>query len=289
MPDPRCHASSVKALSDIDMDKKLLRPDGCEIVYTVDDFTDPWRSSPTVMLVHGLAESGEAWRAWVPHFARRFRVVRVDLRGFGRSTPMPEGFGWSLDGLVADLVALIEHLGDQPIHLIGAKSGGSLVLALAAARPELVSTLVAVTPPVKAAAGVQEWIAQIKRDGVHEWARQTMAGRLGSQASEEEVSWWVEQIQGKTPMSTLQGYLAWVPQLDISQEVEKVRAPTLVITTSGSSLRSPDVLEKWQRRMPDAQLVIVPGDAWHAAGAYPDLCAETAIRFIQSRTTSERG
>jgi 3-oxoadipate enol-lactonase len=234
--------------------------------------------------VHGLAESGEAWRGWVPHFARQFRVIRLDLRGFGRSTPMVEDFGWSLDVLIADIVAMIEHLGDGPIHLIGAKSGGSLVLALAARRPDLVSTLVAVTPPVKAAAGVQEWIAQLGRDGVHAWAGHTMAGRLGSKASAEEVAWWVEHIQGKAPKSTLLGYLKWVPQLNIRSEVEKVRCPTLVITTSESGLRSPQVLEEWQRCMPDSQLLVLPGDAWHAAGAYPDRCAKAALNFITAKT-----
>ncbi|MFN7192256.1 MAG: alpha/beta fold hydrolase, partial [Rhodospirillales bacterium] len=43
----------------------------------------PLRAKRTVLCVHGLAESGEAWRGWVPHFARHYRVVRLDLRGFG--------------------------------------------------------------------------------------------------------------------------------------------------------------------------------------------------------------
>src|SRR5688500_7421343 len=38
----------------------LKRPDGCELFYIVDDFTDPWRPAETVLLVHGLAESTEA-------------------------------------------------------------------------------------------------------------------------------------------------------------------------------------------------------------------------------------
>ena len=56
----------------------MIAPDGAELFYTVDDFTDPWRGADTVVLLHGNAESGEAWRAWVPHLARHYRVVRVD-------------------------------------------------------------------------------------------------------------------------------------------------------------------------------------------------------------------
>ena len=116
--------------------------------YVNDDFTDAWQPAPTVLFVHGLAESTEAWRAWVPHFARRFRVVRLDLRGFGRSTPMPDTFEWDIDVLVDDIVALIRHLDVDRVHLVGAKSGGSMTLQLAADHPALVQTLTGVTPPV---------------------------------------------------------------------------------------------------------------------------------------------
>src|SRR3972149_1565107 len=99
-------ASKLYQLTENTLEMFLQRPDGCRLFYTVDDYTDAWRPAPTVLFVHGLAESGEAWRAWVPHFARRYRVVRVDLRGFGRSTPMPEEYEWTIDALVDDLIGL---------------------------------------------------------------------------------------------------------------------------------------------------------------------------------------
>ena len=56
--------------------------------YEIDDFTDPWHDKETILLLHGNAESSAAWYGWVPHLARRYRVVRPDMRGFGASTPM---------------------------------------------------------------------------------------------------------------------------------------------------------------------------------------------------------
>jgi pimeloyl-ACP methyl ester carboxylesterase len=260
----------------------LDRPDGAKLFYTIDDYTDPWMDAPTALFVHGLAESGEAWRAWVPHFARRYRVVRVDLRGFGRSTPMPAHFEWSMDMLIADLAALIRHVGCDRVHLIGAKSGGSMALKLAADRPELVQTLVGVTPPVTSADGVPAWIKHIDERGVLDWARHTMQGRLGSAATPEEIDWWVVNLQGKTPLSTMQSYLRWVPSLDIRADVEKIKCPTLIITTTGSGLRTIDSVKAWQPRIADSQLLILEGDAWHAAGAYPDRCAQAALEFIEA-------
>src|SRR5205823_8970033 len=82
------------------MDGFHILPDGHRLYWRLDDFTDPWTSAPTVLLIHGFAESGETWRAWVPHLARDYRVLRIDRRGFGKSDPMPADFAWSLDRMV---------------------------------------------------------------------------------------------------------------------------------------------------------------------------------------------
>src|SRR5271166_4785423 len=78
--------------------------------YEIDDFTDPWRTPETVLLLHGNAESGAAWYGWVPHLALHYRVVRADMRGFGASTPMPRDFPWTLDRLIGDFIGLMDRL-----------------------------------------------------------------------------------------------------------------------------------------------------------------------------------
>ena len=62
----------------------------CRLFYTIDDHTDPWARADSVVFVHGFTESTEAWRAWVPHFSRHYRVVRYDQRGFGQSDSRSE-------------------------------------------------------------------------------------------------------------------------------------------------------------------------------------------------------
>jgi len=91
----------------------------CELHYLVDDYTDPWRAPETILMLHGNAESGVAWFGWVPHLARRFRVVRPDMRGFGASTPMPRDFPWSLDRICDDYVNLVDSIGVARGDVIG--------------------------------------------------------------------------------------------------------------------------------------------------------------------------
>ena len=264
------------------MDAYLDRPDGCKLFYTVDDFTDPWREAPTALFIHGLAESTEAWRAWVPHFSGEYRVVRVDVRGFGRSTPMPAEYEWTLDALTDDFAALIHHLDCERVHLFGAKSGGSMALKFAAEYPQLVKTLVGVTPPVQGPEAATGWLKDIEKNGMLAWAQQTMQGRLGSKISQAEVDWWVNNIQSKTPVSTMQGYLKWVPGLDIREDVAKIECPTLIVTTTGSGLRTVESYKSWQSKIKNSQLIVLESDAWHAAGAMPDVCAKASREFIDA-------
>ena len=115
--------------------------------YLVDDFTDPWRKPETILLLHGNAESSAAWYAWMPHLARGFRVVRPDMRGFGDSTPMPRDFQWSFDVMIEDYLALMDTLGIERFHLVGAKIGGTIARAFAARRPDRVLTLSVIGSP----------------------------------------------------------------------------------------------------------------------------------------------
>src|SRR3989442_13340446 len=183
---------------------------GVHLHYLVDDFTAPWTEPATILLLHGNAESTQAWYAWVPLLARRFRVVRPDMRGCGASTPMPRDFKWSLDVVIDDYVRLIDSLGVQRVHLVGAKIGGIIARAFAARRPERVTTLTVIgsPPPLrKGAEGIPALTAEFETTGVEHWARRTMAGRLGERFPAVGVGVWI-RFMGRAPVSTFAGFNA---------------------------------------------------------------------------------
>jgi len=190
-----------------------------------------------------------------------------------------------MEVIMDDLQDVVTSVCKAPVHLIGAKSGGTFALEFAARFPDLVKTVVGVTPPVIAAQGVEGWIRAIKKDGVLAWARSTMTGRLGSQVSEQEIDWWVNVIQGKTSEPSLLGYLSWIPSLDIRQSLPKILSPSLVITTTGSGLRSVESVRAWHATIKGSTLHVIEGDAWHAAGAYPDVCAQIVRDFLSLNAT----
>jgi len=57
--------------------------DGLKIAYDVDDLTDPWKTSDTLVMLHSAMASAARYYAMVPPLSRHFRVVRMDMRGHG--------------------------------------------------------------------------------------------------------------------------------------------------------------------------------------------------------------
>jgi pimeloyl-ACP methyl ester carboxylesterase len=108
--------------------------------------------APAIVLVHGL---GGTWRSWgrVPErLAARFRLVAVDLPGFGGSRPLP-GRVFPLDDVAVSLAEALDDLGVEEHLLCGHSMGGGVSITYAADRPSRVSALVLVAPAGLVATG----------------------------------------------------------------------------------------------------------------------------------------
>ena len=252
--------------------------------YRLDDFTDPWRESEAVLMVHGNHEGGVAWYGWVPQLARHYRVVRPDTRGFADSTPMPRDFPWSMDLVIDDFVQLMDSLGIARFHLVGAKIGGTIARAFAARRPDRVRTLTVVgSPEPLRGDGKAALLKAIEEKGVEARARSGMAKRLGTSFPPEAVEWWIK-FMGRTPLSSVLGFVNAINFTDISADIPKIRCPMLVITTEGSSLASVEQTRAWQQQVPNSELLVLPGDSYHIAVTNPDRCASATLDFIRRRS-----
>jgi 3-oxoadipate enol-lactonase len=256
--------------------------------YEVDDFQVPWRAREAVLLLHGNAESGAVWFGWVSTLAKDFVVVRSDMRGFGASTPMPRDHPWRIDEVLDDFAHLMDQLGFARFHVVGAKIGGTLALALAARYPERVASVTAVCALGSGGAvGTQVggWLDKIERDGVESWARATMAGRLGSEFDREGADWWA-RLMGRTAVSTQLGFLGAVCGFELREELPKIRCPALVITTSGNALSSVTETRRWASDIPRSEVLVLPGDSFHAAASDPQRCAQATAGFIERHASA---
>ncbi|HVA60180.1 MAG TPA: alpha/beta hydrolase [Mycobacteriales bacterium] len=109
---------------------------------------DPSRRRRTtpVLLLHGVPQTALVWRQIAGELGTDRTVLAPDLKGLGAS----ESTGrYDIATLVHELAALVLHEVEGPVDVVGHDWGGSLALALSAARPELVRRLVVVSAPYR--------------------------------------------------------------------------------------------------------------------------------------------
>ncbi len=103
-------------------------------------YEEAGQGPPIVLLHEGIADK-RMWNREFPVLARVHRVVRYDLRGYGRSTPATMAYS-----PVGDLVALLDHLHVQRPLIIGPSVGGKIALDLVLAHPDRASALLLIAP-----------------------------------------------------------------------------------------------------------------------------------------------
>ena len=114
---------------------QLLEVDGAELYVRVEG------DGPPVVLVHGLGLSGALWNRVCDALGGGHTIVRVDLRGAGRSREL-ERTELSLGRWAADLAAVLERLELERPTVVGHSLGAAVALKLALERPELPDALV---------------------------------------------------------------------------------------------------------------------------------------------------
>jgi len=114
-----------------------------------------------VVLVHGSWGDHHNWDRVVPGLARAFRTLTYDRRGHSQSErPTSQG---SIDEDVADLALLIRAQQVAPAHIVGNSFGASIVLKLAAARPDLFASLIVHEPPLLGLLGNDPRLASVQQ------------------------------------------------------------------------------------------------------------------------------
>lgn len=115
-----------------------------------------------VVFLHGFPECWYSWRRQLPALAGHYRVVAPDLRGYHETEARPP---YDSGTLQADVLGLLEALGQRSAHLVGHDGGGGVAWLLAMQHPEAVRSLAILNMPhpVLFRAGLRS-LAQLRRN-----------------------------------------------------------------------------------------------------------------------------
>lgn len=195
-----------------------------------------------VVLVHGLSGSTLWWARNLPALAERFRVLSVDLPGFGamwrhrRDFVLPAAADWLHDWLIA--------MSLDPVHLIGHSMGGHICLRLAADHPATVRRLVLAAPAaIPTGRSVAGYALPLLRAGRH--MRPSFLPTLAFDALRSG------------PRMLLRATRQLLAE-DVRHHFASVRSPTLIIWGANDHLVPPDHGPILQAAIPDSRLIILP-------------------------------
>ena len=266
-----------------------MNPD-VKLHYYDDDFTEPWRSAPTMLLQHGFSRNGKFWYSWVPILAHEFRILRPGMRGMGRSTIPEDKYEPSLDIFVDDLRSILDHLGIDKVVYVGESFGGIIGLKFAHTYPQRTRALVLCNTPFRlqrrgSAGPGGDWDTTMSQS-IGAWSTATINMRLDTRVAPQGlIDWYIAEMDRTSPSigRSLQGYL---DTLDFRPHLKEVETPTLLLTGEESPTSTLDQQQFMAEQLPNSRLVVYPGLGHGINAIYPEWCTQQVREFIAFRAAS---
>ena len=265
--------------------EQLVARDGLKIAYYVDDFTDPWTRPDTMLLLHAAMGNATRWFRWVPRLARQFRVVRMELRGHGRSgMPAPDA-QFSLQHLVDDAIELLDRVGAKQAHVVGNSAGGYVAQKLAIGHAARVRTLAlfATTPGLKQSHALT-WLPLVKERGLRKFLADTIHERFDSSADPQLVEWFLDQAGSNDP-AFVERFIRHMCTHDFMDEIHRIQCPTLIVAAAKEQIGSANAYVEMQKRIKGSELKLYDTSGHNICDGYPDRCIDELLAFLIRRTS----
>jgi 3-oxoadipate enol-lactonase len=258
----------------------MIQSAGCELNAQVEG---PERA-PVLMLCNSLGTDLHMWDDQVKTITERFRLVRYDRRGHGKSGA-PKG-PYSMEMLGRDALAVMDEIGVQKVNWCGLSMGGMVGMWLGANAPQRIDRLV-LSNTSAYMADKQIWNDRIKT---------VRAGGLAAIVDGTMERWFTKGFRERAPKAIarmkemmlktpLEGYVGCgeaVRDMDHREIIRKITAPTLVIAGRYDPATTVEAGEFLRDRIPGAKLAVL--EAAHIANVeQPQAYTDTLLTFITSK------
>lgn len=218
-------------------------------------------SGPVVTLSHSLATNLSMWDPQIPALASRYRVLRYDTRGHGK-TDAPEG-AYSLEQLAEDARALLQDMGITRTHFIGLSMGGFIGQILALAYPQMLRSLVLCDTtsrvPAEAKPMWDERIRVAQTQGMEPHVEPTI-GRWFTAPFRGQRGDVVTPVRGMIRGTNPRGYIGCchaIAALNLTDRLSAITVPTLIIVGEDDSATPVAASRTIHERVKGSELVIL--------------------------------
>lgn len=268
----------------------ITHPNGQTTHIFDDDFTDPWKPRETIVIQHGFARHGAFWYHWIPFLARRYRVIRRDARGHGRSSyPQPgDNYDYSVETIVGEIIDTLDQLGLSKVHFFGESTSGFVGEILAATHPERLHSLIICSSPTHLpdaalsmfSFGHSSWPAACRTLGSRGWA-EALSKVPGSLSIPDPayVQWWIDQV-GQSTGEGLAGYAEFLSKADARPYLEKIQIPMLILAPARSAATKLEEQHAIHAHVANSQLVVIDGQGHEIYVEMAEECQKAVDTFL---------
>ncbi len=206
------------------------------------------------------------------------------MRGHG-STPPTEDGRFSLRSLAADIAEIMDSLGIDKVHLVGASAGGIVSLRFAHDFPHLLHTLslVASTPRLAQTGATIDtgvWRRTLEEQGTKAWLLSDAQKRFGPDTTPELVEWYAEE-GAKTASQVVLALQGCLLGEDLTELLPQIPAPVLILAASQDEITPMEVQRLMADRLPNAKLVCFDGVGHNMKVEIPEVLAGHVLEFIR--------
>jgi 3-oxoadipate enol-lactonase len=252
-----------------------IRANGIEQHYTVEG------SGPWLVMSHSLACDSAMWREQAEPLAKRFKVLRYDTRGHGRSDA-PAG-PYTLDMLAEDVKGLFDALGVREAHWIGLSLGGMIGQTLALKHPSALKSLVLADTtsrnPPEAWPMWKERIEVAEAKGMGALVESTLARWFTEpyrKARPDRIRPIADVIRA-TPVAGYVGCCHAIPKIDLTARLKEIRVPVLAIA-GVEDVAAPGT-RAIHEAVPGSELVLIPSASHISNIEQPEAFNQALTRF----------
>jgi pimeloyl-ACP methyl ester carboxylesterase len=223
-----------------------------------------------VVLIGGLSSTIETWGRLADRLAERYRVIRPDNRGSGRTRVEPDDGDRSMHAFAGDVRRLLDALALDRVHLVGASMGGMIVQQFAVTWPERLLSLTIACSHCGGAAAVAASEQTVRKlvaasSGGGEAVRRGLevVAHPESFTLRREALDYYQWTKETWPHSAeeIQRRMAAIAKYDVSEAIRSIRVPTLVITGAQDILVPVENSRRIAQRIPGARLALIEGGA----------------------------
>jgi 3-oxoadipate enol-lactonase len=240
--------------------------------------------APVLVLGSSIGTTGAMWDNVVPAFAERFRVLRYDTRGHGGS-PAPAG-PYTMDGLGADVLALLDLLGIERVSFCGLSIGGMIGMWAASEAPERFERLVlcCTVPHFPPADLWNERADTVRAEGMGPMVEPALERWLPPdvRAARPDA---VEHLRSLIASTPPEGYAACceaIRDMDLRGRLGSIEAPTLVVAGSVDPSTPAEKVRPIASAIPGARYVELEGAAHIANVARPEDFTHAVLEHLEA-------